>query len=37
MYKEKLKEPMKKCERRANYAGTAFGFANFILYAMYAA
>ena len=28
---------MQKCRKRAIYAGTAFGFSNFILFAMYAA
>ena len=37
MYSEKLIEPKKKCEKRAQYAGIAFAFSNFIIFAMYAA
>ena len=37
MYSEKLMEPKKKCEKRAQYAGIAFAFSNFIIFAMYAA
>ena len=37
MYGDKLIEPKKKCERRAQYAGIAFAFSNLIIFGMYAA
>ena len=37
MYGDKLVEPKKKCEKRAQYAGIAFGFSNFVIFGMYAA
>eukprot|EP00828_Plagiopyla_frontata_P026451 TRINITY_DN3460_c0_g1_i5.p1 TRINITY_DN3460_c0_g1~~TRINITY_DN3460_c0_g1_i5.p1 ORF type:complete len:873 (+),score=144.61 TRINITY_DN3460_c0_g1_i5:314-2932(+) len=37
MYGDKLIEPKKKCEKRAQYAGIAFAYSNLIIFGMYAA